>query len=170
MTVAAFKERFLPLHPRLYRLAFSLVENSSDAEDVLQEVYLKLWSKRKELSAIINVEAYCVTLVRNTSIDRLRNARPGLLAKQEDVADEASASSPETTAIRREELALVKQLIDRLPDNQRKVLRLYGLKEYSLREIEQITGLSSINVRVLLSRARKIIREQFLQLSSYERI
>ena len=164
MTVTAFKERFLPLHPRLYRLAFSFTEDSSDAEDVLQEVYLKLWSKRNELADVANAEAFCVTLVRNMCIDRLRKDRPKQVASEE-VADEYSTASPETTAIRREELTLVKRLIDRLPDNQRQVLRLYGVKEYSLKEIEQITGLSSVNVRVLLSRARKIIREQFLQLS-----
>ncbi|MDR2497590.1 MAG: RNA polymerase sigma factor [Tannerellaceae bacterium] len=169
MTVAAFKERFLPLHPRLYRLAFSFTEDSSDAEDVLQEAYLKLWTKRSELSRIDNAEAFCVTLVRNICIDRLRSAGPLRLPNGE-AADSRSASSPEATAIRREELALVKLLIDRLPDKQRLVLRLYGLKEYSLKEIEQITGLSSVNIRVLLSRARKIIKEQFLKLSGYERI
>ena len=170
MTAAGFKERFLPLHPRLYRLAFSFMENSGDAEDVLQEAYIKLWTKRNDLASIENAEAFCVTLVRNLCIDRLRSLKSSRDGQANELDTDPTADSPEDNAISRDELSLVKKLIDRLPDNQRRVLRLYGIKEYSLKEIEEITGFSSVNVRVLLSRARKIIKEQFIEITSYERI
>ncbi|MDR2534228.1 MAG: sigma-70 family RNA polymerase sigma factor [Tannerellaceae bacterium] len=165
MTAACFKERFMPLHPRLYRLAFSFMEDSGDAEDVLQEAYLKLWARRGELMAVENAEAFCVTMVRNLCLDRLRNARSGRGERSGNHDDDMSVTSPEDEAIRRDELRLVERLIERLPDNQRRVLRLYGVKEYSLKEIEEITGLSSVNVRVLLSRARRIIKEQFYRIN-----
>jgi RNA polymerase sigma-70 factor (ECF subfamily) len=62
----------------------------------------------------------------------------------------------------------VRHLINRLPENQRQVLRLRGIEDCSIDEIEQITGLSAVNIRVLLSRARKIIREQFEKYYAYE--
>ena len=65
MDVENFKRLFLPLHPKLFRIAYALVENKADAEDILQDAYYKLWSRRNELTDIQNPEAFCVTLVKN---------------------------------------------------------------------------------------------------------
>lgn len=62
MDVESFKRLFLPLHPKLFRIAYALVENKSDAEDILQDAYYKLWSRRNELADVRNPEAFCVTL------------------------------------------------------------------------------------------------------------
>ena len=61
MDVESFKRLFLPLHPKLFRIAYALVENKSDAEDILQDAYYKLWSRRNELADVRNPEAFCVT-------------------------------------------------------------------------------------------------------------
>jgi RNA polymerase sigma-70 factor (ECF subfamily) len=166
MNAESFKQKFLPLHPKLYRVAYALTEDSRDAEDILQDAYLKLWSKREELAGIHNPEAFCVTLIKNLCFDFLRASRPfepveGVLLKTE--------VSPETELIERDDVRQVEYLIERLPENQRQVLRLHSIKNCTLEEIEQITGFSAVNVRVLLSRARRFIREQYIQLLSYER-
>ena len=62
----------------------------------------------------------------------------------------------------------IRYLISRLPENQRQVIRLRGIDDCSMDEIEQITGLNAVNIRVLLSRARKIIREQFDKYYAHE--
>jgi len=62
----------------------------------------------------------------------------------------------------------VKAIIAQLPEQQQKVIILRDVKECSFEEIEHITGLNAINIRVLLSRARKKIREQFNKLNNYE--
>lgn len=64
MDTAEFKQQFLPYHRKLYRVAFRLTGNPQDAEDMVQEAYLKLWNKRDELADVLNTEAYCVTLSR----------------------------------------------------------------------------------------------------------
>ena len=128
MDVENFKRLFLPLHPKLFRIAYALVENKADAEDILQDAYYKLWSRRNELTDIQNPEE----LERQDKVQQIRH------------------------------------LIDRLPENQRQVLRLRGIEDCSMDEIEQITGLSAVNIRVLLSRARKIIREQLEKYYTYE--
>lgn len=162
MDADSFKRQFLPLHPKLFRIACALVENKADAEDILQEAYYKLWNRRNELTDIQNPEAFCVTLVKNLCLDFLRSPRAN--RHEEDVAEAVTLSaglSPDEELERQDQLKHIRRLIGRLPENQRQVLRLRGIEDCSMDEIEQITGLSAVNIRVLLSRARKTIREQF---------
>lgn len=160
MDAGDFKSRFLSFHPKLYRIAYALVENKNDAEDILQEAYCKLWNKRDELSDIQNPEAFSVTLVKNLCLDFLRS--PGANRHEESLETVVvgTPASPEKELEERETVNRIKELINRLPANQRKVLKLKGLCDCSLQEIEQLTGFSAVNVRALLSRARKTIREQ----------
>ena len=169
MDVESFKRLFLPLHPKLFRIAYALVENKSDAEDILQDAYYKLWSRRNELADVRNPEAFCVTLVKNLCLDFLRSPRAG--RHDEDVPEAVTLStdsSPDKELEMQDKVEQVRHLINRLPENQRQVLRLRGIEDCSIDEIEQITGLSAVNIRVLLSRARKIIREQFEKYYAYE--
>lgn len=168
MDEASFKRLFLPLHPKLYRIAFALTNNVQDAEDLLQEAYCKLWDKRKELKGIENHEAFCVTLVRNMCLDFLRS--PVQRRRWEEVNDAVSIhnTSPESELIEQDRMRIINKIINELPENQRLVLRLRGVDNCSAEEVERITGLSAINIRVLLSRARKTIREQFEKVMSYE--
>lgn len=167
--VEHFKQKFLPFHPKLFRIACALVGNKSDAEDILQDAYFKLWNKHNELPEIENPEAFCVTLVRNLCLDFLRSPRAGRRETEiEEVTSLATDSSPEKELETKDKEQQIRQLINRLPDNQRQVIRLRGIDDCSMDEIEQITGLSAVNIRVLLSRARKAIREQFDKLYEYE--
>jgi RNA polymerase sigma-70 factor (ECF subfamily) len=169
MDAESFKQQFLPYHPRLYRIVYALTGNSQDAEDILQDAYCKLWNKREELGHINNKEAFCITLVKNLCFDLLRSPGRNI---QEETFENLSLStpiSPETEAIGQDEAKQIQRLIDKLPEKQRQVIRLRGINDCSLEEIEEITGLSAVNVRVLLSRARKIIKEQYIKVASYER-
>mgnify|MGYP000568033099 CR=1 FL=1 len=119
---------------------------------------------------IENPEAFCVTLVKNLSLDFLRSPRANRREEEiESVFTLATDSSPEKELETKDKEQQIRQLINRLPENQRQVLRLRGIDDCSMDEIEQITGLNAVNVRVLLSRARKVIREQFEKLYEYER-
>ncbi len=161
MDAAEFKQQFLPYHRKLYRTAFRLTENPQEAEDMVQEAYLKLWNKRDELAGVLNTEAYCVTLVKNLCYDALRRSRP-----DEDGHAPEELNLPTDTNIAREveqrdEVNQVRRLIGRLPEQQKRVILLRDVNDCSFEEIEQATGLNAINIRVLLSRARKKIREQY---------
>jgi RNA polymerase sigma-70 factor (ECF subfamily) len=169
MDVDSFKRLFLPLHPKLFRIAYALVENKADAEDILQDAYYKLWSRREELANVLNPEAFCVTLVKNLCLDYLRSPRAN--RHDEDVAEAVTLStdsSPDKELEMQNKVEHIRHLISRLPENQRQVIRLRGIDDCSMDEIEQITGLNAVNIRVLLSRARKIIREQFDKYYAHE--
>ena len=164
MPASLFKQLLLPLYPRLQRVALRLLGNAEDAEDMVQEVYMKLWNKRDALPDVQDVEAYCVTLTKNMCIDRLRMAEvekedmdevPTMLAATDDV---------EAQVERRDTVEQVKQIIETLPEHQQQVITLRDMEDYSFEEIAEQTGLTAVNIRMLLSRARKTIRERYKKL------
>ena len=164
MTAEEFKKLYLPYHQKLYRLAFRILENSDDAEDLVQEVYIKLWNKRDELTHVENKEAYSVTLLKNLCIDYIRSKSKRMkqasenieVAEKEVLFEQISAKS---------DLELIKQLMTLLPEQQQRVLNLRHACGYTNEEVEKITGLTSVNVRVALSRGRSKLRELFKQYS-----
>lgn len=169
VTADIFKRLYLPFHAKLYQIAFALVGNQAEAEDIVQEVYSRLWERREELPAVRNPEAYAITLVKHFCLDYLRSPRASRQTTELEETDEfLSDSSPEKETEEKDQIRQIKRWIDKLPLNQQQVLRLQGMEEYSVEEIEQITGYTAGNIRVLLSRARKTIREQFKKLYGHE--
>ncbi|WP_455622211.1 RNA polymerase sigma factor [Parabacteroides sp.] len=169
MDVDVFKQRFLPFHPKLYRIAYALLENKADAEDILQDAYCKLWNKRNELGDIQNPEAFSITLVKNLCLDFLRSPKASRRDNEEALETVllTTDSSPEKELEEKEDIRHIQELIEQLPENQRQVIRLRGIEDCSYEDIEQITGLSSSNIRTLLSRARKLIREKLEKASCH---
>lgn len=161
MNADEFRQAFLPLHARLYRAAYALLDNAQDAEDMVQETYLRLWDKRNELDIRTNAPAYCVATVRNLCFNLMRTKRYQSEEPLPERTDWSEDDNPELQLEKRDEQAQLKALITGLPLQQRKVLWLRDVNECSFEEIEQATGLNAINIRVTLSRARKRIREQF---------
>ena len=123
---------------------------------------------RRWLVDWLNTEAYCVTLIKNLCYDVLRRSQP-----DEDGRPPEELNLPTDTNIAREveqrdEVNQVRRLIGRLPEQQKRVILLRDVNDCSFEEIEQATGLNAINIRVLLSRARKKIREQYNAIMNYE--
>ena len=168
MDAAEFKQQFLPYHRKLYRTAFRLTENPQEAEDMVQEAYLKLWNKRDELAGVLNTEAYCVTLVKNLCYDALRRSRPDEHGHAPEELNLPTDTNIAREVEQRDEVNQVRRLIGRLPEQQKRVILLRDVNDCSFEEIEQATGLNAINIRVLLSRARKKIREQYNAIMNYE--
>lgn len=170
MTADEFKRIYLPCHQRLYRLAYRLTGNSSDAEDLVQETFLKLWKMRERIPRPDKPEAFALTVLRNLYIDIVRSRHQ----QQENSigADEILIVASESVSREvegRDEVALVESLINRLPANQREVIRMRDVADLSFEEIETATGFSAGNIRTLLSRARKRVKQQFIALMKYEK-
>lgn len=169
MDASAFKEMFLPAHRRMYVAAMRLTGNAADAEDLVQETFLRLWTKRGELKNIGNAEAFAVTTMKNMFVDRTRKSKPQTC----DIADAAkhlaSTDSAEAGLVISEEGLTVMRLIDDLPENQRKVMVMRDIDDMGYDEICTQTGMPSSTVRSLISRARKYIRNRFEEIAEYER-
>lgn len=160
MDSTTFKHKYMPYHQKMFRIAYHLTGDDSDAQDLVQEAYIKMWNKRNELSVVDNEEAYCITLLRNLCFDFLRNKKYYTIDVNNEVQIVDNCHIVEHYE-EKEKLNCIEKIINQLPLQQQQVIRLRHFDEYSSEEIEQIMNLSSVNVRVLLSRARKRIKELF---------
>ena len=165
MDAREFKQRFMPFHRRLYRVAYYLTGNAQDAEDLLQDTYLKLWQKRDALKDETITEAYLVTLMKNLFRDQRRLKR---IDSSEDIdnhdepPDERTISPPFET---HDEAEKMHQLMDGLPEKEGKVLRMHIVEARSYEEIERDTGLSQGNIRIIIMRAKQKLKQQFKKLT-----
>ncbi len=163
MSIKDFQERILPLKNRLFGLAYSIIGNGAEAEDAVQETFIKLWNMRERLQQIENLEGWCMKVLRNLAIDHLRR-RPQAAETIEnrwDLAD--TAADPHQQIESQDELKRIGQLIDSLPEKQQIVLRLRDVQGYSYREICEMLDMPMSQVKVYLHRARQKMRTLLVQ-------
>lgn len=161
MDASEFKSRYLPCHRRMFLTALRLTRHRQDAEDIVQDAFTKLWELRHDTLADKNVEAYCTRIVHNLFIDRQRRQHLKPATHTADDLQLADLSAAGTDMERQESQQMVGQLISQLPEKQRQIITLRDVEGLTYEEIAQQTGLTEVNIRVLLSRARKTIRERF---------
>ena len=154
MTAQEFKQRFMPFHRLLYRVAYHTTGNQQDAEDLLQDTYLKLWTKRDDLPPDAQTEAYLITLMRNLYRDQ-RRLKSNIVHETYEPDKSYEPYEEEEEAL--DNRAELRSLIDRLPDKQRAVIKAHIVDDKTYEEIERDTGLSNGNIRVIISRAKQTI-------------
>lgn len=169
---ADFKQRFLPHAQAMYRTAWRLTGNAQEAEDLVQEAFLTLWTKRGKLNVSTDAEAYCRATVRNLYLNSLR--RPSMdgtedLSLAANKPAGANGGDLQEALEQRDAAQLMLALIRRLPEAWRIVVTLRDVEGLSYDEIATSLQTTEGNVRVLLSRARKQLREQFKLLDRYGR-
>lgn len=171
MTKEEFKTRVLPTKGKLFRLALTMLNSRQEAEDTIQDTYLKLWNMREELSEYSSIEALAVTMTKNLCIDKLRSYRS---RKQNDGGLEhvqtsaAGEYNPAESVELSESMQHVHEIIQQLPDQQRMVIHLRDIEQHTYDEIAEMTGLKVNNIRAALSRARKSVRKEYLKKQNYE--
>ena len=157
MELETFKITVLPLRQKMLNFSRRLVEDAADAEDVVQEAFIKLWYIREKLDAYHSVEALAMQVTKNLSLDKIKLRKI------------SEAVSPDEQLEQKDAAECIRRLIAQLPTLQQTIIRMKDIEGYELAEIAEITATPVENVRVNLSRARKKIREQFLQLNKQEK-
>ncbi len=167
MTAQEFKIRFLPLKDKLYRFAMRFLNNREEAEDTVQEIYLKVWEMGEQFNRYKNSEATLMTMVRNRSLDKLKTKKNKASELNEEIT--GSYQNDPLRGIENSDMVrLVRQLINRLPEQQKTILHLRDVEGMSFDEISGITGFDGNYIRVNLSRARKKIKESLQKAESHE--
>jgi RNA polymerase sigma-70 factor (ECF subfamily) len=164
MRLISFQNDILPLKDQLFRLALRITMNREEAEDVVQETMMRVWRRREEWPQIESIEAFCMTICRNLSLDKLRrmdNQSQSLNADMDPV-DHSHSANPEELAIQNDRAQLVRQLISQLPERLRSCMQLRDMEGKSYRDIATILGITEQQVKVNIFRARQTIRERFL--------
>lgn len=149
----------MPYSSRLFRLAFGLLGNKEEAEDAVQEVYLKLWKMRSELGKYNSVEALCVSMTRNICLDHLRREKLKRNVLKSEVKEEMDGRDPSAQIESRERSVKIHQIINQLPEPQRTLIYFRHIEGKDYEEMSTIMDMTANNIRVQISRARKKLRE-----------
>ena len=150
------------MRPSILRLAMHYTEDEDEAEDVVQEVLLKLWFLRERLESYRNIDALAMVITRHLCLNRKRERHLEKVPLEEGKAI-IGEDSPEWMIIQEEKMDEILKLIAGLPDLQQAVLRMKHVEGFEVEEIARLTGSNPIAVRTNLSRARKKVREEFLK-------
>ena len=161
MDAREFKQLFMPHHQLLYRVAYHLTGNAQDAEDLLQDLYLKLWQKRDDLPDEAIKEAYLVSMMRNLFIDqrRLKHLDASAELKNEEGPPDDQSLDRQIDA--RDEVTQVEGLIRQLSERDAKIIQMHLVDDRSYEEIERDTGLSQGNIRIIVMRTKNKLKQQF---------
>lgn len=154
-----FRNIWMPYADRFYRVAYHLLESRQDAEDAVQELYLKLWASRSRLKDLRTPVAYGLSLLKNICIDRTRR-REVRAHESLEVVMKPTGISPDAGLAAKDMLKRILEEIDRLPDRQSEVMKLMALDGLGYADISRRTGLSQVHVRVLISIARKTLKQK----------
>ena len=150
------------MRPSILRLAMHYTEDEDEAEDVVQEVLLKLWFLRERLESYRSIDALAMVITRHLCLNRKRERHLEKVPLEEGRTI-IGEDSPEWMIIQEERMGEILKLIAGLPDLQQAVLRMKHVEGFEVEEIARLTGSNPIAVRTNLSRARKKVREEFLK-------
>src|SRR6266403_4048874 len=155
--LAALVETYSSL---LFRVAHSVLRSRAEAEDVVQDVFVRVLEHRRSLTAVRDVRVWLVRVAWNLAIDRRRRIRPEQF--DEGFAESLVARSlPADEALKEaQRLRSVLRELERLPRAERNVLLLSVVEELGTAEMAEVLGRSESAVRALLFRARTRLQER----------
>lgn len=158
-----FKQEVLPLREQLFYYAQRLLDDLEDAEDIIQEVFLKLWYMRGELKNYNSVPALSVQITKHLCLNRIK-----VKNRKQEGAEElrwsTEAQTPYSQLEQKDDVEHLMRIIDRLPGLQQTILRMKHIDGFEVDEIADIVGSNPEAVRMNLSRARKKVRDQFIKM------
>jgi RNA polymerase sigma-70 factor (ECF subfamily) len=162
MTRSEFEHLVQQLNRKLYGFAFRILRNQEEAEDVVQEIFIKLWNMGQKLDNYKSIDALATTMTKNYSIDLIRKQ------KHNDKSDfsinnyqNLTSPSPEEQMENRETGEILNMIIADLPEAFKEVIKLRDIEGASYEEIADKTEQNINTLRVTLSRARKMIRDEY---------
>lgn len=168
MKNVSFRNDVLPLKNELFRLALRITLDRADAEDVVQETMIKVWSKRDSWDDIDNVEAFSMTICRNLALDhakRRENENERLDA--DNVREPVAPSNPFEQAVNQDRVQMVRRIVDSLPEKQRSCIQLRDFEGKQYKEIASILTITEEQVKVNIFRARQTIKQKFLEAEAF---
>lgn len=168
MHLQYFKEKILPLRNKLYRQAILMLGDRDEAEDIVQEAFLRLWNAREKWASYQKIESLCFRSVKNLCIDRLRSRSWHAESIDRQAGQLTDILTPLDYTANKQQQQIIIKIILTCSLREREIFQLRNLEGYSLQEIATITGIRENTVAVILSRTRKKIRSEYLKLTSHE--
>lgn len=159
----ALGELYERLKSPVYGLALAILKNRSDAEDVMQSVFVRVWDSAGSYRQGTNACAWIMTITRNLSLDRFRSRKDMTdIMEAEDILQADDEISPEIDRM------LLSHLLSALDCSERQIVMLHAVGGYSHKEIARIVGRPCATVRWKYSSALKKLQAFLAKEDSYE--
>lgn len=155
----AYKELFVGMHDRLRQLAYSILKSHEEAEELVSDIFIRLWLRREKLMEIETPRLYFYTTVKNLAITRLNRQKREVSMTGEDwlVRMDSIFFDPEKLMMTDELIRQVKQSVDELPPRCRLIFKLVKEDGLKYKEVAQLLHLSVKTIEAQMSIALKRI-------------
>jgi len=167
MQEISFRNDILPLKDKLFRLALRITLDRAEAEDIVQDTMIRVWNKREEWSQFESIEAYCLVITKNLAIDRSQKKEAQNVELTPDLEKAYDASGPYDQLVNEEQMKLIHQLINDLPEKQRLIMQLRDIEGETYKEIATVLNLTEEQVKVNLFRARQKVKQRYTEIEEY---
>ena len=139
---------------KVFGLAYSFLRNREAAEDVTQDVFIKVWRALPRFDGRASVSTWIYTIARNASLSALRARHPQSSLSDPEAMEAVEAIDPAPSADAMVDRAALLRLVDQLPTKQRQVVMLFYMEEQSHEEVATMLSMPVGTVKTLLHRAR----------------
>ncbi|MFY0601100.1 MAG: RNA polymerase sigma factor [Cyclobacteriaceae bacterium] len=146
----------MPASQKMYRYALSILGDSENAHDVVQECLMKIWDKREKLADVQNPESWAMRITRNQCYDWVKTNRFTILSEKEMIKPDPEGADQLTLV--NDHNKWLEDVLKTLPEKQREVFHLREVEEMPYQDIADILSLSLSEVKVYLHRARQKIK------------
>ena len=155
----------MPLKDKLYRLAKRILVSADEAEDAVQEVFLKLWKGKQQIENYKNPEAFAITMTKNYCLDRLKSKQASNLKIVH--SNYQTSENMENNIEVNDGVEMVFRIMETLPEQQKIILQLRYVEQFEFSEIAKMLDSTETAIRVALSRARKTVRDEMIKKYNY---
>jgi RNA polymerase sigma-70 factor (ECF subfamily) len=158
----AFAELFRHFYDRLLHFCIQYIHSREAAEEIVSDVFVKIWNRRAELEKITNLEVYLFVAVKNHSLnylDQYSSLRISPINEETGIAELTNSVDPEKTMEWKEILFRMDQEVSRLPDQCRRIFKLIKEEGFKYKDVAEILNISPRTVETQLFRAMKRLNE-----------
>jgi RNA polymerase sigma-70 factor (family 1) len=156
----AFREIYINFYKKLYRFALAIVKTKESAEEITEDVFIKIWQQKESLTSIKNLRVYLYTATKNTSLNYLsRKARENIVHPFDHINIELSGSilTPEQIMITTEMYNKIQQAVEALPPRCKMIFKLIREDGLKYKEVSDILNISVNTIDVQMAIAVKKI-------------
>lgn len=157
---SAFEQIYNELSPKMYAVSLRYTQNNDDAQDVLQEAFIRIYKNLKQFKFNGSFEGWCRRIVSNTAIEALRK-KGRMKVNSSDELPEVPIDAQSFEKLKYEDLM---RLVRELPDGYRSVFNMYVIDGYSHKEIAEILGVTESTSKTQLYKARLALQKRVLSI------
>jgi len=161
-----FSTLFRKYYEQLYMFAGHFVKDPQSAENIVQDVFVKLWIDRKKIIIRSNVKSYLYTSVKNLSLNFIKREGRLLSINEQLETIGENSSNPEAEYIKNESYISINKAIEELPEKCRRIYKMKRYDDLSYAEIAEILGISINTIKTQMKRAIKSLNKKLIHLKT----